>query len=232
MYKDFINRPIFITGVERSGSSIIAKIIQYCGAWAGDTTEKFENIKIKQLVNSLYVQRGFDINGQFPIPNTEDILIPNNWGGHIDDYLMRERFSGENLWMYKNHRICQIWPIWNYAYPDAKWIIVRRRTGDIISSCMKTAYMSAFKNKQNQQLINVKNEQEGWLWWVHEHEKLFVGMIENGLNCKVIWPERMAIGDFAQIYEMLKWLDLPWRDDIPGLVSPLFDKSLQRERRK
>jgi hypothetical protein len=228
MIKDFLDTPIFITGIERSGSTIIAKIIQQCNVWTGATTEMFENDYIRRQVNKYYANIHCPINGQFPLPDTSEVLIPNNWKRNIEEYLIRERFMGEKAWMYKNNRICQIWPIWNYAYPNAKWIIVRRRTGDIVSSCMKTAYMTAFKDKQNQKFVNVENEQEGWLWWVHQHEKLFVEMIENGLNCKVIWPERMVYGDYQQIYEMLEWLGLKWNNSIIEMVQPMLMNSKQK----
>ena len=90
--------------------------------------------------------------------------------------------------------------------------------------------MSAFANEANRRAVNANTEQEGWLWWVHEHEKLFVEMIEAGLNVKVIWPERMAGGDFTQIAEMLEWLGLQWHDGIVDSVVPLLKNSTQKER--
>jgi hypothetical protein len=233
MITSYLNSPILITGAQRSGSSIIARIINHCGAWKGNTSEMFENNKIKKIVDDFYYPRQYDVKGQYPLPNVKNLpIIPKNWRNDIENQICSERFIDEKVWAYKSHRICQIWPIWNAAYPNAKWIIVRRRTGDIISSCIKTGYMTAFADKEIQQKVGVKNERDGWKWWVYEHERRFIEMIEAGVNCKQIWPERMAMGDFTQIEEMLKWLDLPWKNDIPKIVSPLFDNSLQRERKK
>ena len=53
---------------------------------------------------------------------------------------------------------------------------------------------------------------EGWLHWVHQYEAKFVEMIEAGLNCKVIWPERMINGDYKQLHEVVEWLGLTWND--------------------
>lgn len=231
MIKDFLNSPIFITGIERSGSSLIARIVSMCNGWTGGVTEMYENIKIKEIVDNYYVANSLDKRGQFPLPKTDELLIPSNWKRSIEDILIKERFEGESTWVYKNSRISQIWPVWNHAYPNAKWIIVRRRTGDIVSSCMKTAYMSAFKDKAIQKVIGVDNEQDGWLWWIHEHEKLFTEMIETGLNCKIIWPERMVNGDYSQIFEMLEWLGLKWDDSIIKTIDPLLWHSKQKERK-
>jgi hypothetical protein len=231
MIKDNSNIPIFITGAQRSGTTIIAKIIGMCDVFTGDISEMMENGSIKEL-NTIYIGGvlGTDERGQFPLPDTKELLIPMNWKKRIHDILVEEGYDKNKIWMFKSHAICQLWPIWNHAYPNAKWIIVRRRTGDIIYSCMKTAYMNAFKDKVIQKAVGANNEQEGWLWWVRQHEKLFVEMIEAGLNCKVIWPERMVNGDYSQIFEMLEWLDLKWNDSIISTIDPLLWNSKQKKK--
>jgi hypothetical protein len=58
-------------------------------------------------------------------------------------------------------------------------------------------------------------------------------MIETGLNCKVIWPERMVDGDYSQIIEMLKWLGLEWNDSIiPTTKKLLWNSPQMKERSK
>jgi len=159
------------------------------------------------------------------------MLIPANWRTKIENILFDEKYDGSKVWMYKSSRISQIWPVWNYAFPNARWIIVRRRTGDIIESCLKTKYMNAFENEVIRKTVGADNIRDGWLWWVHEHEKLFIEMIETGLNCKVVWPERMVYGDYYQINEMLDWLGLSWNKDIVNMIDPLLENSTQKERR-
>ncbi|MFA5935010.1 MAG: sulfotransferase [Candidatus Paceibacterota bacterium] len=211
--------PILITGIERSGSSIVAKIINKCGAYSGVVNEMHENVSIKAVVDWYYRERLLiSEKGQKPLPNTRRLPSVPDWRVSISTLLLDQGYTGQQTWLYKSSRIAQIWPIWNQAYPNAKWIIVRRRTGDIIQSCLKTGFMKAY------------SDQVGWLGWIHEHEKLFVAMIEKGLNCKVIWPERMATGDFEQMQETIEWLGLEWNDKIPEMIQPLFKNSLQKER--
>ena len=209
--------PIFITGCERSGSTIIAKIVSHCGAFTGTITEMYENIEVKGLLDRYYDLVGADTRGQYPLPNTKKLIIPTNWKQTVEDILIEEKCNEENLWMLKGSRLCQIWPVWQYAFPNAKWIIVRRRTPDIIGSCLKTGYMRAYKDK------------EGWLGWVHEHENLFVEMIEAGINCKQVWPERLATGDYTQMKETVEWLGLTWKDDLVKIIEPLMWNSRQRK---
>lgn len=210
-------QPIFVTGIERSGSTIIAKIIDKCGAFTGQTTAMMENKELKRLVDVYYVyDLKLPIFGQKPLPNTHQLKIPVEWKEKVEYTLEKQDYTIP--WMYKSNRLAQIWPVWNQAFPDAKWIIVRRRTGDIVQSCLKTGFMNAYQDA------------EGWKEWIHEHERLFVEMIGAGINYKEVWPERMVTGDYSQINEMLEWLGLEWNDGIVGMVEGLLKNSIVKER--
>jgi hypothetical protein len=233
MEANYIKNPILITGIERSGSSMIAKILESCGAFAGKTTPMHENVEIKKIVDRYYENVcKVPHFGQYPLPNPKKLIIPYSWKNSIETSLVfTDEYKGEKPWMYKSSRIGQIWPVWNYAYPEAKWIIVRRRTGDIIHSCMKTGFMVAFSNKLNQRLVDVNSEQEGWLWWVHEQEKVLYDMMQS-TNCRIVWPERIANGEYDQIKDIVKWLGLQWNEEVVNSVSVLLKHSIQKERSK
>jgi len=220
-----MNQPVFITGVERSGSSLITKILDICGVFKGNTSTMYENIEVRTKLAS-YIAQNIN-NGEF-IPNIQQLNIPVDWRKKIDDILGQEGYKN-GLWFLKGAQLAQTWPVWNYAYPNARWLIVRRRTGDIIQSCIKTGYMRIFKDEANLQAIGVGSEEEGWKWWVHQYEKAFVGMIEAGLDCKIIWPERMVRGDYQQVYETLEWLGLKWSSKIVEIIDPMLIKSRRKE---
>jgi len=219
MKKDYLNQPILITGIERSGSTIIAKVLAMCDVFMGDTTEMGENKVIKSLVNDFYTSvLKVPINGQKIIPSLDDSCIPSTWAFIINDILEEQKYKEDKPWIYKSSRIAQIWQLWNETYPDAKWIIVRRRTGDIVQSCLKTGFMTGY------------SDAEGWLGWIHKHEALFLAMIKAGVNYKEVYPERMAQNDFSQIKEVITWLGLEWNADIPKVVNALLKNSPQKER--
>ncbi len=226
------NPPIIITGAPRSGASIVAGVINLCGAFGGDMSlhkGSYENGAIQSLVESAYLEsNGYDPMGQFPLPNGIHTL-PSNWKKLILGQLMVEGYE-KGTWMYKSSRASLLWPIWNYAFPSAKWVIVRRRTGDIVESCTKTGYMTAFKNETNLSNVGVQTEKDGWLWMVHKYEEKFIEMISEGLNCKVIWPERMVNGDYRQVYETLDWIGLPWKPQVLTLADELLNTSRKKER--
>jgi hypothetical protein len=220
-----MNQPIFVTAVERSGSTLIAKTLDICGVFTGKTSTMYENLGVK-LLSEQYLAN--NKNG-YLMPDTQELSIPVDWKAQVDKSLKNEGYK-DGLWLYKGWQITQMWPIWHYAYPNARWIIVRRRTGDIIHSCVKTGYMKTFKDSSNLKIVNVNTEEDGWLWWIHQYEKRFVEMIEAGIDCKQIWPERMVHGDYQQVYEMLEWLGLKWTSKIIETIDPMLIKSRRKER--
>ena len=76
------DKSILITGCARSGTSMIAGIINMCGAFAGDTSGPnrynqkgmYENAKIRNSIVKPYLREiGMDPKGQFPLPNVKTI---------------------------------------------------------------------------------------------------------------------------------------------------------------
>jgi len=228
--------PILITGIARSGGSMIAGAVNVCGAFGGhmaisgdNKRGMFENIRIKEgLVKPYLISLNCDPEGQYPLLTVP--VVSKNWGRLVDKAMEADGYT-DGPWMYKDSRMGLMWKTWSYAYPDAKWVIVRRRTGDVIQSCIKTGFMKAFKDEEKRNSINVQTEEQGWLWWVHQHEKCFVEMITEGLNCKVVWPERMLYKDYKQLCELIEWLGLEWKEEALCFIDSLLWGNKQKERR-
>jgi hypothetical protein len=207
---------------------MIAGVFKICGAFIGTLdgeNRSFENIHIRDEVVASYLKSvNADPSCQYPLPDIKHMPIPVDWSRRIDGCLAKDGYNN-GPWMYKSSSSSLIWPVWNYAYPGAKWVIVRRRTGDIVRSCMKTDFMKAFRLRQNQHAVGVTDAVEGWKWWVHQYEQRFVEMITEGLNCKVIWPERMVVGDYQQMFETIDWLGLKWKSEVLSWIDPKLWKS-------
>jgi hypothetical protein len=168
-----------------------------------------------------------DVEGQYPLLDKDIMPTPVLWKQKIENTLYAEGYKS-GAWMYKDSRIALMWKIWNTTFPDAKWIIVRRRTGDIVQSCIKTGYMRAFKNPVHLKVLKLTNEADGWLWMAHEYEKRFADMISSKINHKIIWPERMVDGDFRQMHELCEWLELEWNDKALESIKKLLWNSKER----
>ncbi len=209
-------KPLLITESPRSGKTMIAGALKVSGAFVGNVNSSEENLALTELLRAHIGSLGGDPFGQKPLLKTKNITIPNNFKDRVTA-IMRGQGYNEGVWVYKSSLIALTWPIWNYAFPDAKYLIVRRRKGDIIQSCMKTAYMDAYSNE------------EGWKGMIDDYESRFVEMITQGLNCRVMWPDRMAHGDYSQMYELLEWLNLPWKYEVLAYIDPKFWKSRKKQ---
>lgn len=225
--------PILITGCARSGTSLVAGCINMCGAFGGHLAGKTKN-NMKGMFENTYIREGLvkpylrsikvDPLGQYPLPDVTKLPIPSDWKQKVENVLQTEGYKS-GPWFYKGAKCVLLFPLWHYAFPNAKWIIVRRRTGDIVRSCLNTGFMRAFRNPDNQRAVGVQNEEEGWIWWVNQHLDGFRAMIDIGMNCKVIWPERMVDGDYRQLYETIEWLGLKWNSEVLSFIDPKLWKA-------
>lgn len=205
--------PIIITGIPRSGKTMIAGILNICGVFAGDVDKRYENHGFQEQLLAPYLTiNGIDPEGQSKFIDTKKTTMYQGWKDDVEKLITKQGYK-DGKWLLKSSQISLMWPLWEYAFPKSKYVIVRRRTGDIVQSCMKTSYMTGHKNE------------EGWIQMCREYDARFVEMINAGLDCKVIWPHRMAYGDYEQIYELLDWLGLEWKSEILSWVDPKFHKA-------
>ena len=217
--------PILVTGAARSGTSLIGGVINICGAFGGNmfpgnkynAKGMFENIHLRESVDKGYLKSiKMDPKGQFPLPDTNSIPIPSDWRRQVETIMLKDGYK-DGEWFYKGARSCLFWPVWHYAYPNAKWVIVRRRTADIATSCMNTGFMNHY------------SEYDGWVKWVNHHEDKFVEMIQAGLNVKQIWPEPLIRGDYEQLNEVIEWLGLTWKSkEVIDFIEPKLWKSKKK----
>ena len=228
--------PILITGCARSGTSMIAGAIHLCGAFGGlmsgpnvnNPKGMFENHRIREQVTKPYLRSiGVDPLGQWPLPDLDRLSIPTDWWQRVEQVFMEEGYKS-GPWFYKGAKSCLFWPVWHYAFPDAKWVIVRRHKQDIVASCMKTGFMRAFRGRAAQRAVGADDEQSGWTWWVEQHLARFREMQDAGLNCRIIWPERMVQGDYQPLYETIEWLGLTWNSKVLEFIDPKLWKARQK----
>lgn len=236
--------PILITGAARSGTSMVAGIINICGAYGGNMSGPnrnnakgmFENANIRNNVVKPYFRSiKADPLGQYPLPDIVKVMnhavnknFVSDWRHKVEHTFINEGYV-DGPWMYKGAKMALHWPVWHEAFPTAKWVIVRRKTGDIINSCQRTGFMRAFNNQPNQRAVGASNEKEGWLWWVHQHLDSFLDMVHGKLDIQIVWPDRMVDGHYEQIEELIEWLGLEWKEDeVKSFIEPKLWKSKQK----
>jgi len=227
---------ILVTGAARSGTSMVAGSIHLCGAFGGNMSgpnrwnEKgmFENAHIRQHIVKPYLESiSADKLGQYPLPDVNSLPIPTDWRRRVEQVLIDQGYNSGPVF-YKGAKMCLIWPVWHYAFPKAKWVIVRRSTTDIINSCVKTSFMSAFVRKENQRKVGANDEREGWKWWVDQHLARFREMMDAGLNIKVVLTEPMIQGNYEQLYQLIECLGLKWNSEVLSFIDPKLWRARRR----
>jgi hypothetical protein len=206
--------PILITGCARSGTSMTAGIIHMGGAWGGvmsgptsnNRKGMFENSEIRQYHVKPYLRSiKADHMGQDPLPNLEDSDIVEKmcqdggtkWRTEILRVLERQGYQ-RGPWFYKGAKMCLMWPLWDQAFPKAKWIIVRRDAEDIVNSCMRTGFMRAFTRPA------------GWREWVRTHERRFQEMHDAGLDIREVWPQKLINKQYSEMIHITNEFGLTW----------------------
>ncbi|OQY11130.1 MAG: hypothetical protein B6I31_05520 [Desulfobacteraceae bacterium 4572_19] len=221
---------ILITGAARSGTSLIAGIIDICGGFGGEMfgpskynrKGMYENTYIRERIIKAYIsEMNVDARCQYPLPDISKVAIVPDFNKKIEDIFYRQGWDGTQALFYKCPKISHIWKLWKHAFPCAKWVIVRRRTEDIVNSCIRTGFMNAFDNKNIQKEINVKSTKQGWTWWVNEHQKRFLEIKNSDCNSIEIWPEKMVEGNYTEIENLINWLGLEWKEEeVKKFIEP------------
>ncbi len=162
----------------------------------------FENKMIRENVVKPYLKLcGADEMGQNPLPELNNLFELDGLTEKIEAIFLGQGYK-EGPWYYKGAKLCLIWPIWDKAFPDAKWVIVRREDDDIINSCIHTGFMRAY------------NTAEGWQGWIDVHLRRFSEMKSSGLNYREVWPSKFVAGDYSEIQDVIEWLGLEFDESI------------------
>ena len=193
---------------------MISGCLNLSGAWVGRTVGPtpdnpkgfFENHQIREKIVKSYIHSyGFDKLGQSPLPPIQEHLGPQDYHHsafiktQVNEILKSEGYQGER-WLYKDAKLALIWSIWAASYPNAKWILVRRKGEQIAQSCMKTGFMRAYSTEVD------------WLGWVVEYERRFVALKANCLVYE-IWFEDMVAGKLDTLEATIKSCGLEWDED-------------------
>lgn len=211
-----MNAPILITGLPRSGTSLTAGIIHRCGGYGGwlrltasGGRGTHENREVMDsVIIPLFTLLGVDPRGQAPLPDIHRLLLLENLRTKIETMIKFQGYKS-GPWYLKSNLFCLVWPTIHDAFPEAKWVIVRRKDDDVVYSCMKTAFMDAYETP------------EDWQGWVNYYKGRFLEMTVHGIDVREIWPSKFIEGDYTEVKEALQGLGLRWNEKaVQEFISP------------
>jgi hypothetical protein len=183
--------------------------LELCGAYLGQVIgstkanpqgQKENRYIIDHVQKPWLKKHGFDSKGQYPLPPEDFDAKDPTRRDFVERVFEEQNFPYGTRPIFKDAKACLDWVAWDYSFPNAIWVIVRRDDDGIIKSCMspKAPFMSAF------------NDKKGWQWWINEHKKR-LEQIKH--NCKYVYEidtDLLVTGYFDEIRQLVNDLDLEW----------------------
>ena len=220
--KDYFNSPIFILGLPRSGTSMVAGALKISGAWTGRTVPGddasnpkgfFEHIIIREhIIKRLLISIGCDPLGVRKFP---DVNLQGEISGLADvvkSVLENDGYKNDRPWMYKDAKLTLLWPYFIKAFPDARWIIVKRDLDGFINSCRRTHFM-----KQH------SIDPDFWKLFAEEYQIRLDTLKGTSANVFEISSPEIISGEFTRLKEIVLQLGLTYREkELKGFISPNY----------
>lgn len=210
-----INEPIFITGLPRSGTSLVAGCISLCGAFGGDLIEGnrwnrkgfFENSELREpFIKDILADNGFCPVGVHRLPPRNYNPI-NDIATDVLSIIAHQGYNFDMPWFFKDAKLALVWPVWNRAFPNAKWIITTRRKKAILQSCLNTRFM------QNQNLTVTQ-----WEKWHEDYNDILLDLSMR-VNAKFISTEVLASGNTDQLKLVLENFGLKYNNEVDSFID-------------
>lgn len=220
MTKNFFESPIFVLGLPRSGTSLIAGSLKICGAWLGETVPGggienpkgfFENIYLREQINkNLLNALNADPLGVQNLPILESLPPVDGLVEMIKKGLDESGYTNDRPWLFKDAKLSLLWPIYAKAFPHAHWVIVRRKSEHIIASCLNTSFM---KKQSRDPLF--------WQTWVNEYLTRIEKLKRSNYQWTEIWSSPIINSDLSTLKQLNDKLQLTWDiESINSFITP------------
>lgn len=209
---------VFITGLPRSGTSIIAGILAKSGVWTGDTIPStgenprgfFENKVIRETITKRMLREmGADILGVNPLPDESTYYAyDSSW---LRDAVMRE-VGERDLWLYKDAKLSLLWQHWAESFKCAQWVIVRRDRDQVIESCLRTSFMRQHSKDRN-----------FWVEFIQAYHWRLFELANSGEFVRYIDADHLIKGDHGQLIEVMRDINIPYDNEaVSSFVDPNY----------
>lgn len=216
----YIDRPIFVLGLARSGTSLVAGALEICRAWLGRTVPGggpenpkgvFENVMLREHINKrILFDLGCDPLGVQKLPDLYKLPDIPNLSEIIEQIIRAEGYKENRRWLFKDAKLTLLWPIYKAAFPNAQWIIVRRNEEEIIHSCLRTFFM-----------VQHSRDPVFWKKWADEYLFRLDKLKESEVWWREIWPHDLVRGNFSALCQIVHDLELKWNElEVARFINP------------
>ncbi len=221
--KTNVDGPVLITGVPRSGTSMISNCLHQAGLWMGPTIRPngdnprgfFENREIRETILKPNLKvAGADPLGVHRLPDLGRLAPDPKLRERILEVFSQQGHDGHSRWGYKEPKLSLVWPLWAEAFPDATWVIVDRDIEAIVKSCLNTGFMA-------------KHSCDGEFWrtFASRYRERLDILADTVPNVVRISSDAVVAGDYEALRSLVARLDMDWSQACEAQVIPdLFDR--------
>jgi len=204
------NDPIIVTGVPRSGTSMVTGIFDMCGAFGGNTCGatpwnqkgQFENREIIQSIQKPYMKKiGCCPLGQKYLPKPDDVVLDSSIYDQTMEVMVSHGLQPEQIWYFKDCKVALTYQVWLDCFPNATWIIVDRPSEQIVESCLRQPFMSAYSSRVQ------------WHDWVARYRLFLDDLERDAEHVFRVWSPSVVSGDYDTIKTAVEYVGLEWRED-------------------
>ncbi|MBY5973334.1 sulfotransferase [Ferrimonas balearica] len=204
-------RPLFITGLPRSGTSLVTRILQGQGLWLGETIpgnadnpEGYgENRRIREKhLKPILTALGADPRGVAPLPRTEALPPCPGLARRLLRAIRAEGYDGKTPWGYKDPKLALLWPLFARAFPGATWVLVEREREAVLVSLARASFMRRHSTSP-----------EFWKPFCACYEDRLAGLADSGVRVLTVQAEAVMGGDVATLAPVCEAAGLPFDAD-------------------
>jgi hypothetical protein len=211
--------PVLVTGAPRSGTSMVTGLLGLCGLWLGSTVPGgkenirgfFENVILRERIQKEILRQGhFDPLGVRILPPSDWHPAVRNFRDAVGAALAAQQYGGGQAWGFKDAKLALTWRTWHEHFPQARWIIVRRPSDEIVASCLRTSFM-----KQH------SVDPAFWRQFVAEYLERLGALYQTTGWCRTIEASDVVSARFTALERVVNELGLTWRPEaVQAFIAP------------
>ncbi|MGI3170717.1 sulfotransferase [Pseudooceanicola sp. C21-150M6] len=195
-------RPVFMVGLPRSATSMTMGLLHAHGLWLGQTVAGnaenpkgyFESRVLRdELVKPVLTALGVDPLGVRSLPDWEVLPPFPTLRILIGKALRREKYDFKMPWGFKDPKLTLLWPLFDAAFPQARWVIVRRDREKVLDSLCRTSFMARHSTSP-----------EFWKPFCAAYDYRLDRLRRSGAQVFDVDSDRLAAGDTEQIETVIE----------------------------
>jgi len=194
-------RPIFIAGPPRCGTTMLAGLLNIHGVWVGQarttwypgTNPEFgsENQDIKAIMKREAAKIGYR-NWTVPIP--EDMSMDEDYYEMIKNELKRDILPNDERWLVKTSWTLMFYKFWMWAWPDALWVLTQRDVKYVLNSM----------NRHPRMARRPENMKRNFIEALQERQRQVLGRANSTLSVDVFKVSQGSTEEIQQLFDFVK----------------------------